>query len=381
MDDFLIDDECMRRLLPSLDSCAKKIMGWLDSGRLVIVRFNDDCDGITSGLEVYLACKAYCASGHPAAKQAKVAGFQVPSAVYSLMDAYSDVTRARDAGKKLAVVITDLGANAESVEGLTALRDASAGICIIDHHPPSKDALAMCDCHASSHPFDPLGAHTAGLVAYEVARRIDEGAARPEWVRWSLQSDKSTLADGEDHEEARALDYLAHFSQPDSPADYYLEKISDSMAIHLASELARKSEKKALRNALRHSEETSAGPAAFMVATDLAKTLHNAQYPPKGRCLNLVQDYFAAAHDGSPVVSIGYADDSASMRANAAAIAAGFHSNPVISELKKEFPRAIRSGGGHAAAASIRFDPAFKESVLDRLSELVLEKLGGKKKK
>ena len=339
------------------------------------MRFNDDCDGVTSGLEIYAAARAY--AKEKLLPQENVTGFQVPSAVYSKRDAFDDVVRARDAGKQLAVVITDLGANAESVEGLQSLKDSGTKVCIIDHHPPNADALALCDAFATSHPFDNSGAHTAGLVAYEVARRIFAGAANREWVSWSLQSDKSTLASG-DYPEAKALDYLAHFSEPAVAIEDYYEKVSDAHMLRLATDLAIKGEDKALKIMKDHATTKKVGDNALLIVADMSKATSKTSYPPKGRALNLVQDYYCARFPKKAIVSMGYSEDSISIRANARAREAGFDSNPVISTLKEELPHAIRSGGGHSSAANVRVEIEFGESVRKRMEELIVQALAKK---
>ena len=359
----------MQKLLPAMHSCADAIRAWIKEGRLLVIRFNDDCDGVVAGVELYLACKAYAEkSGMPAQN---VAGVQLDSAVYSKKDSFFDLQRGRDASKKLAVVVCDLGANAESVEGLSALKEAGSGLCIIDHHPPSKDALALCDAYATSHAFDSTGAHTAGLVSFEVAKIIDAAAVRPEWIEWSLQSDKSTLFAGGDHDGARALDYLSHFSESSASAQHYYEKMSDTHTLELAARLARDYEKKALSKALRNSKQNPVGQHSVIVVCDVSKSMSKGDFPPKGRCLNLVQDHFCKANPGKAVVSLGISDDSISIRANQLAIERGFHSNPIISKLKEEFKAEIKSGGGHAAAASVRYDIGLRDLVRDSLLEQV----------
>src|SRR3989338_5917715 len=204
---LLFDDSCMRGLLPAISKCATTVCSWMRQGRLVVIRFNDDCDGITSGMAVYVASKSY-AEKIPKTRHA-IEGYQVPSAIYKASDAFDDVSRARSAGLGLGVIIVDLGANKESAEGLRALKDSCAWVCIIDHHPPDEAALSLCDAFVSSHSFDPTGAHTTCLLSFEVAERIAPGAANKQWAFWSLQSDKSTLATGEKFDGAEALDYLA----------------------------------------------------------------------------------------------------------------------------------------------------------------------------
>ena len=369
MDELLFDDSCMRALLPSIERCAQSIRGWLSEGRLLVIRFNDDCDGAVCGMELFSAAAAFARENGIDTKG--VGAFQLESAVYSQKDAFDDLSRARDAARKLALVIADLGANEESYEGVKALKDAGARVCIIDHHPPFAQTLALCDCAASSHEYDPTGSHTAGLVAYEVARRIFARAADEEWVHWSLQSDKSALAKKRDHAGAIALDYLSHFSEKQSTAQYYIEKISDERTIALCVKLAAGYEAKALQSGLKHSKITPVSDGALLVVCDISRAVKKGGYPPKGMCLNLVQDYLSNRHGGKAVVSLGFSGDSIGMRANAGAIRRGFDSNRVIRALKKEFGEAVHSGGGHTAAASVRFVESHARTILERASALV----------
>ncbi len=377
---MVVDDECMRALLPKLRHCASGLEAALASGTPVRVRFHDDCDGICSALALLDALEKKRVELHLPSDERGVplvSSSQAGGAIYEKKDAFEDLKAMQVfAPKKPVFVFLDFAANAESVEGLKALKDAGARILIIDHHPPSQDALALGDCFVSSHEFDNTGGHSAGLVATQFARLLDPGV--PESYAWcALQSDKSHLAKEGELKEAVAIDYLAHHSEKGVSADYYAEKLADGPAIELAWKLAKRSEQKVLEVVSKHLTVRGCECDLKFVLVDLEKLVKKGSYPSKGKALNL-----AHAMEGEklekPVVSFGYSKDGVSVRANDYAIDAGFRASLVIQELKKEFGDAITSGGGHDAAASIRFKAGFQKQILSRFEGLACKQFQGR---
>ena len=371
---LLIDDECMRQLVPAMEKAAGVIRAALASQRPVFVRFHDDCDGITSGISLVKACRLFLAAnklpdkapgGFPA-----LSSRQAESAILTVAGAFEDVRKFRGAPQKPLFVFADHAANAESLEALEELRSSGIGLVIIDHHPPAVEAPLLADAFVSSHPFDKTGGHTAGLLCFEVARLIAPDASKiPEtWAWWSLQGDKSPLASSRHDDEPVAIDYLAQYSEKGESADYYLEKLEDRMALDLSIRLARTAEKRALEHSRAHCRAFKAENGFFIVECELGKIQHG-EYPSKGKLLTLIH-VSKSAELGGPVVSLGWDDEFLSVRANSAAAKMGFRAGPIIGLLKSEFPNDVISGGGHDVAASMHVSEKSVKKIADRFAEL-----------
>ncbi len=370
---LLLDTKCLHELLPKMRECAQLLETAVQSNAPIRVRFHDDCDGICSAISITLAIsklqKRFGAAENSEIGIPLVSSSQASSAIYETRDAFDDLRAMQAfAPKKPLFLLLDFAANAESVQGVRALKDAGAKVAIIDHHPPSKEAAELADCFVSSHACDKTGSHTAGLLSTQVARIVDEGV--PEECAWySLQSDKSALAKSEEFKEAVALDYLAHHSDKGVPADYYAEKLSDGQTVELSWKLALRAEQRVLEVAQKHVKLQGCDCEVKFILVELDKLAKKGEYPSKGKIMNGIIAA-EAKKEKIPLVALGFTKDSISVRATDLALEKGFRASQVIAELKLEFPQGIASGGGHDAASSLRLNEGYAKPVLSRFEHL-----------
>ena len=101
-------------------------------------------------------------------------------------------------------------------------------------------------------------------------------------------------------------------------------------------------------------------------------------FPSKSRTINELHRAFEEKNPSVACITLGYADNSLSFRASDSANSAGFKANALIAQLKQSHSYAITSGGGHEQAASMRFKPEFKETVLETTINEVKKVFEGK---
>ena len=365
----LIDDEVMRRLGLFFEKAAGLLRGAVRSGSPILIRFNNDADGVSGGL---LISRALVRLG------ARPLDRQNNSALYAYGDASVDINALRNISeeKKPVIVIIDFGANEESVEALELLHSAGAAIVIIDHHPPARRAVELADAFVS--PWAVEGGnsnYTAGLLAGEVAGRLgEEEVVQLQLV--SLIGDRSRLIDqtAQPHELRRiamVFDYISADPRLPQTLEFYEQVLgnkrkTDSLLSQASAKMA-----KALELARAHSRKRRLPNGIFLAVINLDKVLRPGEFPPKGKVVGTLHDELVEREKG-PVIAIGHGERIISIRANPEAVRAGFRASHVIAELKEELTNAIESGGGHDVAASIRVNEGFGKLVLDEL----LRKIG-----
>ncbi|HLD76340.1 MAG TPA: hypothetical protein VI874_04935, partial [Candidatus Norongarragalinales archaeon] len=127
---------------------------------------------------------------------------------------------------------------------------------------------------------------------------------------------------------------------------------------------------KALENAIKHRRTEDFGG---VLVQWLDVSYLTAEYPPKGGVVQGLHEHFEK--EGS-LVTVGYDKERVIFRLNGGARSAGFAANAFIAELKNS-PGIVASGGGHAAAASLRLKPGKLAAVLDCLEKKFRETFGG----
>ncbi|MFQ5405535.1 MAG: DHH family phosphoesterase [Candidatus Micrarchaeia archaeon] len=374
---LVVSDSCMKKLEPIMQKAANFLKKAIDEKTPVRVKFHDDCDGVCSGIAITLALQTYRKKkGLPEKLECgdnAIESSQAHSAIYLEKNAFEDLKACASFDKKPLFVLLDFGANSESIGALNSLKNAGAKLVVIDHHPPAKEVSKIADFFVSSHAHDKTGGHCAGLLATQTAHFIDKSVAE-KYAWYALQGDKSPLAKNTEFKEAVALDYLVHHSEAGTSAEYYAEKLEDEQAIEIAWRLAKRSEQKVLEHATRHLTVKGCDCDLKFVLVDLEKIVKTGTYPSKGKAINAVHIMESEKLE-KPVVSFGYTKQSVSVRANDFATDTGFRASNVIKQLKKEFERGITSGGGHDAAASIRFEEDYLKPILIRFQELSCNQL------
>jgi RecJ-like exonuclease len=100
------------------------------------------------------------------------------------------------------------------------------------------------------------------------------------------------------------------------------------------------------------------------------------EFPSKSLAINEIHNALEYADASLAVVTVGFIRDSLSFRGSKPAGALGFKANEIIGRLKTQFGGAVRSGGGHELAASLRFDEGAGAKILEAAVEESKKALG-----
>ena len=319
----LIDDEVMRRLAPQISSAAELIRSAVSCGRPILLRYNNDADGICAGLSIYCSILSIAGAASYDAKKL-LRDYQNNSAIYNHGDASGDILLLRGISEaRPLVVLVDFGANPESVDGLRSVKAEGAQLLVIDHHPPGADAVKLLDVFVS--PWLARGGtsdYCAGLLAGEVAKELGLDAGRLQRV--ALTGDRSKLIQPSEEERnaSLALDYLAETAKPRNTLSHCNSIFSDAKKLESTYGLAISKLEQA-RASIKALARTRQLPNGFTVAlADISKMARDSSFPPKGKLTGALHDSLAPGIHG-PLVTIGYGGDAINFRANAAARAAG----------------------------------------------------------
>ena len=359
----------MARLQPRIASAAEALRRAVSESRPILLRYNNDADGICAGLAIWRAImKLLSAKGIPASEAHRFfRDFQNNSAIYGLGDAMGDALLVRGMSElRPLVVLVDFGANIESVDGLKAAKEEKTELVVIDHHPPFGDALKLIDVFVSPWAVPGGTSHyCAGLVAGEVAKAA-AGVDVADLQRVAMAGDRSTLQpySEELRRKALALDYLADTVRPRNTLGKCEEILANPVKVSEAFGEAARKLAEAASDARQNAKTKELENGFVVVVSDMSKRLKIGLFPPKGKVVGAMHDELSAT-EKRPLVTIGRGPDSITFRANAAAKAAGFNASKIIDALKSEWPNAIQSGGGHDVAASVRMNKGFAKIILE----------------
>lgn len=362
--ELLIDDAVTRKLVPQFKQAADFLKKAAHANSRIVLKFDGDGDGITSGLNLLAALRSVGGK--------RVSNYQSPSAVYRLEEALRDLNRAD--GKDTVFVLLDHGANAESVESLQLLKSYGVKLVIIDHHPFHPKAKELADVFVTPMLYADAGAsYVTGLLAYEVARRISPQAADEKLAWFALQADKSRFAAKKEFIEPVALDYLVFFGGVDNSLEFYEKTLEDAGKVLLCYEQATHKLEHALELARRFAEYRQCGPFECAVVR-LDKCVPRKDYPSKSKLVSEFQQRTEKTH--AMLISLGVGEDSVSFRVSKKALEKGFKASLLVHELKAAFGAEILSGGGHDVAASVKANPSAINTIVSESLALI-----GKEKK
>ncbi|MEM4255607.1 MAG: DHH family phosphoesterase [Candidatus Norongarragalinales archaeon] len=356
---LLVDDEAMRKFTPivekAVESVARKLLQLTPS----LIRFNDDCDGISAGIIVKDAIAKFTVEKSVPYPPGFLKNKQCNSAVYDAVEASFDAERmdsSQFGGKKPLLFLLDFGANEESVDGLEAAKE-NFDVCVLDHHVYSENARRLANVFLNPLETGGTSSHTTGMVAFEFAQRLS--FAEKEFAFYSMESDKSVFWDKVERKQALVLDFLANQG---ISLDAYAKALESETQFHYAEATARLGAcfEKALLSA--KSEEIS---GALLASVNLEGVTAKNEFPPKGKVLNKIQEKFEKQNPLA--ASVGFDSTTIQFRVSKALHAKGFKATRIIDLLKKEF--AGISGGGHEQAAAMRFEKDYAKAVLEKTLE------------
>lgn len=352
---LLVNDEAMRKLEPTIGKMVSLAARALLELTPALVRFNDDCDGISAGILVKNALAEFVREKKIPLPKGFLKGKQCNSAVYESGEAAYDCQdfASERFGRKPLLFLLDFGANEESVEGLE-LASGNFDILVIDHHVYSPKAKGIARAFVNPLETGGSSSHTTGLLAFEFARRLSTGDE--EYAHYSMQSDKSAFWDKRERKQALVLDFLARQGMT---LERYEKALRDETEFHYLE--ASSKINAAIAKALPTAKEEDVG-GAVLANINLEGVVRKNEFPPKGKVLNGIQEHFEKQNPLA--ASVGFDSSTIQFRVSKPLHARGFKATRVIGLVKKEYP--WLSGGGHEQAAAMRFDSEHAKAILEK---------------
>jgi len=353
----LVEDGMVAKLVPKIKKAAGLLLEARRSRRFVLLRFHHDADGISGAFAL--------------SEATRISAYQQNSAVYSVKDAIRDLSTVSHEEKPL-VMLLDFGMNRESEEGLRLLKAAGAEIAIIDHHPPSGEAMKIADFFLTPWEFsegEGASRYVAGYLASEVARAC--GVDAEGYARIACAGDKSSLLepDDEDKKKALVLDYLAAHSGFGNNLKFYRNVLGNAELF--ASLYAQANEKidEAADKAMKGMKERKAG-AVSVCAIDLEKVVKKGEFPNCSKVTTRVFDRLEGKAAG-PLLVLGIGERTIIMRLNQAAADEGLSADTIAKKMQETMRDFVESGGGHAKAGAIRVKEGFAGAVAEEIARML----------
>lgn len=326
----------------------------------VLVRFDEDTDGITSALFLRGLVEHFVKKrdlSHAFNPDSHLKAFQAEAPIFEMKHFHFMRDVAEDFAKKPLLVLLDHGGNQESENALKAAKEEGFDLMLVDHHPPWKPSLSLFDLVV--HPAQHGGGSelNTGLLMYHVASCVY--AAPKDWAYFSMQADRSSWAKKEFFKEGVVLDYV---SMQEWPLKRYGELLNDKAKVDSLYDKCLRLREKALEKAV---EKRRVKRFGNVTVEYLDLSYLESDYPPKGGVVQGLHEHF---ENEGPLVTVGYDKERVIFRLNEGGQDGGFAANAAIAELK-ERQGLVASGGGHARAASMRLKPGKLPAVLELLEQ------------
>ena len=366
----LVDDEAMRAFKPALMKGAELVARKLLLMSPVLIRFNDDCDGISSGVLVKKAIESFIEQNKIPVPKGFLRNKQCNSAVYEWSEASWDCNENSfpEYQEKPLLFLLDFAGNPESLDGLKKASEIF-DVVIIDHHVYSPQAKEIAKVFLNPLEFGGISSHTTGLIAFEFAKALagEKVLAWQDYAFYSMESDKSIYRKKETFKQALVLDYLA---AQGLSLEKYEKALGEDLQFHYIEATGKIEACKQRALAKAKAMEVD---GVTLVLSDLEGVTAKNEFPPKGKVLNEVQKHYGGDGEGKLVTSIGFDNGTIQFRVSKSLHAKGFKATEIIDLAKKEFPGI--TGGGHEQAAAMRADKDSQSAVLEKTIEIVKKKL------
>lgn len=343
--DVLVDAPALENLKPVFRKAAERLERAVISMQPILVRFDEDADGITSALYLQALVEHYVEKSGLPYPHSFFKAFQSEAPLFEKKHLHHLEHVAGDFAREPLMVLLDHGGNEESFPALKAAKDLGWDLLLVDHHPPFADSLDCFDVVVHPARHGGSSAENTGLLMYHVASAVFP--APKAWAYFSMQGDRSPYALKKFFKEPIVLDYA---SLSNWPLKKYKALLSDKNQVDVLYQRCLRLREQAVKEAFSRRTLDVLGSVRVQW---LDLSYLKADYPPKG---GVVQGLHEFVEHEYALVTVGFDKERVIFRANGGAEEAGFKANAWIADLKKK-PGVVGSGGGHARAASMRIKP------------------------
>jgi RecJ-like exonuclease len=386
--DFSIPSDRYDAMAADFSRVAKTIRRVVFDGQPVILRHHNDSDGICAGLAMEQAIEALMT--HMGINPDHYL-YRSPSATpfYDSGDALRDISlgkRLTDTYNQKApvVVLCDLGTTPENLFSFKILKSFGIGCIVVDHHAPG----GVEGAHPEVVPFllDIINPHlhgldgqtSAGMLAYELARMVNEGFENPVLPAVAAISDRCDIPEtdlliaqsGKTRDELQAIgiaiDYIAFQLKYDAGSGVYERLYEDEALVQVINEAVQASVNTQLQSTLPYLRSQDIN-GIFFSQIDLEKYTTRFRYPTPGKVLGMIHDSVVSGREHLPSMTIGYLSDMIIIRANNP----GVTIQDLMDYINQNIPEANVEGGGHEEAGTIKFVPAHLSRILELIKEFL----------
>lgn len=389
-----ISTEKMNVLEPKIKEIAQKIRKAILLNKPIFIRHHADADGITSGLAIEHATRAFMKKigVNPSFNL-----YRSPSKApyYEKTDLFKDLVMTKRLVNEKnqedpLFLILDNGSTPEDEFAHKALKTLGYDIIVVDHHNPvdyEGSTSSVCKylighLNPYLHGFD--GNISAGMLSYEVARFINPDYDEPLLPAASALGDRcegderdAYLANaGMEFEDLDKLpsviDYLAYHFKFDSGKGVY-EELFNTPAFrdHVYEDMEIQIEKQ-LGTARPHRITEVIGNVVLNLI-DIENYTSKFVYPPAGKTTGMLHDEVVEMEEKKEgetkvVITIGYFSDMMIFRETEAVLPVP----TLVEELAREFPEGNVEGGGHECAGTIKFSKNDFDKILKSIKAKII---------
>ena len=385
-----IKSERLETMRPRMMEIAQRLRRAVLDGEAIMIRHHADTDGISAGIALQHSLEALMAKvGVNKAYYLYRSPSKAP--FYETSDVLHDFTRAKRmekefGQKKPLFLVVDNGSTPEDAFAHKTLHDLGYDVIVIDHHNPVEmqgNETSVCKyltLHLNPYMFGFDGNTCAGMLAYEIARLIDEDYEEKLIPAVTGISDRCEIPEtqeyikntGRSREELTnigiAIDFASYNMRFASGEGLYEEILVNPEMVEMMTEKVRAGMETQLQSTLPYVKTQEINDVIFS-HIDLEKYTMRFQYPPPGKVIGMIHDTIAEGKDHHAVLSIGYLSDMIIVRATKPVLPVA----TMIANLQKELPEANVDGGGHECAGAIKFVSAHQSGVIESIKRQLKE--------
>lgn len=353
----LVNDDITKKIWPQLREIAVELSIATKLGRAILLRFHGDADGVCGAFAI--TSKIYCKA------------FQQNSAIYSVKDAFRDISAIGQENKPM-IVLLDFGSGDGCKEALELITAAGIDYLIVDHHPyNAKENNKIINPFAFG---ENVSKYTAGYLACEIAIACGMNVEKArELARIACSGDKSDIlqSDEEDGKKAMVLDFLTNHVPFGNNLDFYKKVMGKQELFSSIMQQANDSIEEAAAKALKGAKRTTDGGIEICVFP-LENIVRKGEWPSSSKITTRVYDKLRA-ENSRPLICVGYTEYSVIMRINDEGVERGLSANALAENVTKIMADFVKGGGGHAKAGAIMVRPGFAKEVLGELQRQISE--------
>ncbi|MBU1201512.1 MAG: hypothetical protein KJ583_00835 [Nanoarchaeota archaeon] len=369
----MTNNTTLKDLEPTIKKAADIIKKAIDERSLIILRHHADCDGYCGALAIEEVILPIIQKENMKAWQ-KYKRLPMKAPYYDYSDALKDLSNFQlsiASNRKPLLIIVDNGCGEEDLLALKRIKQYNVDVLIIDHHVYSEEVEKRVDVFLNPRTITNNGDVTAGMLGYEVAKRI--GDPNNIYPALSGVADKSSqeIVDHYARLSGHKKEFLEELALCVDFEAYNLSFMESDMIYDLFNEKQERMMKLLLPSIKEKTEEYKVITKKFVVRDknvfwlDINKVSSYGEYPTPGKIVGI-----AHRLEQGKRITLGLADDFITFRVDGM----NFSVKEVIESLRKKIPHGKINGGGHDYAGTIKFIPAVKEEVKKVMKEYIKRK-------